>query len=212
MVLRHNEENNSNCKLEVSKVETHTVGKEAALWSYLCPAVVNAVALFHPSFLFRVAVSENWCHSCNYGSEYTIISHSCLYVSCLLSVFISCFSHYLLFFFFTSLPFFRSPISLLCPFFPLFHPFFPCLYFPLPILFSFVVFLIFQGDKTNHFQLTQFWQFLTTIAIFKWLTPYNKALLQEGTPACQPILLKPRKKHKSPPPPLYPRPVVFPKT
>jgi hypothetical protein len=85
-----------------------------------------------------------------------------LYVSCLLSVFISWFSHYLLFFFFSlsSLPFFRPPISLLCPFFPLFHPLFPCLCFPLPIFFSFVVFLIFQGNRNNHFQLIQFWHFL----------------------------------------------------
>jgi hypothetical protein len=30
-VLLHDEDNNANCKLVVSKVETHTVGKEAAL-------------------------------------------------------------------------------------------------------------------------------------------------------------------------------------
>jgi len=31
MVLRCDEDNNANCKLEVSEVETHTVGKVAAL-------------------------------------------------------------------------------------------------------------------------------------------------------------------------------------
>jgi hypothetical protein len=56
-VLRHDEDNDANCLLEVSKVETHTVGTEAALCSCLCPSVVSAVALLHPSFVFRVSPS-----------------------------------------------------------------------------------------------------------------------------------------------------------
>ena len=57
-----------------------------------------------------------------------------------------------------------------------------------------------------------------TIAIFIWLTPYNKVLLQKDTSACQPIFLKPQKKGIPWDPPLphshllYPRPVLFLKT
>ena len=65
IVQRHDEDNIANCKLEVSKVATHTVDEGAELCSCLCPSVWSLVLrCFNPLSCFVLPAMRIWCHSC----------------------------------------------------------------------------------------------------------------------------------------------------